>query len=271
MDQLHAEGYGVMEVFYRIYPGSADNNRPFLSGDKLALTYFCLRSFAQSCCYASEQPAITFLLDGCPESWEKMVRCVAEPWFESVRVFALNGVGNQPSFRSQLGLALESQEDTIYFAEDDYLYRREAVQEMYRFAGINAFWTPYDHPDRYGREDDRDVPSLQIRAVGDCHWRTTESTCMTFGGPKSLFLKMSGTLHAHGCTGRQMWYPIIDEGCELWSPIPALATHMEIDYLSPCVDWTDTIRWLLGTMYGRTWIDDGIGIGCLMEEIKQWR
>jgi hypothetical protein len=262
----------MMEVFYRIYPGSIDN-RPFFDGDKLALTYLCLRSFTESCCYASKQPAITFLLDGCPESWEKMVRHVAEPRFDSVRVFALNGVGNQPSFRSQLGLALESKEDTIFLAEDDYLYRREAMREMYRFAksGTNAFWTPYDHPDRYNRADNRDVPALQIRTVGDCHWRTAESACMTFGGPKSLFLKVSGTLHAHGCTGRQMWYPIIDEGYGLWSPIPAIATHMEVEYMSPGVDWTDTIRWLLYMIYGHAYSRTEDLVADLLGEVGQWR
>lgn len=256
-----------MEVFYRLYPGNEKGNaeRPFFPDDKLALAYVCLMSFVQSCASTMESPRLTFLLDGCPEPWQDMVRHLSSLWdFEDVRVLTLDAIGNAPSFRFQLDLALESQEDVIYFAEDDYLYRREAIREMYRFARqSDQFWTPYDHPDRYTRDDDRNGRATQIGVVGEWkkladgtwqhkgwHWRRVESACMTFGGQKRLLEENEKLLRDLACMGRHLWYPLLDRGYELWSPIPALATHVRNAYLSMCADWREMVQDVLGRGFG---------------------
>lgn len=287
-----------MEIFYRIYPGTELGNaeRPYFKDDKLSLAYVCLLSFVESCAAANEQPRLTILMDDCPASWEDMVRSVVELWdFDHVHLVSFDGIGNQPSFRHQLDLACGIRgrwEDIIYFAEDDYLYREEAVREMCRFAREHVdrdyFWTPYDHPDRYTRDDDRDGRATFVDVVGKwteladgtwdhkgCHWRKLESTCMTFGGPRRLFADNADLLRTHACTGRYLWYPLIDEGYSLWGPIPALATHVRDAYQSMCVDWRKVLKGVLAKRYGVWYSDSGMALNVLidamMKDLEKWR
>jgi len=190
------------------------------------------------------------------------------------RVINLDSAGNKPSFQHQLDLALESEHGTIYFAEDDYLYRPEAFLEISALAEAPVFWTHYDHPDRYIRSDNRDNNSPRVFVWDNWHWRTAESTCMTFGGPKHLFVETQDILREHGCTGRGMWYPIIDAGYELWSPIPSLATHLENGYLAMCVDWQEVLRSALNTGLGYSptmWLPFEELSNELMERLERWR
>lgn len=261
----------AMEVYYRIYPGNSEK-RPIFDGDKLALTWLCLQSFLGSCFeMAYWQPRLIFLLDGCPDSWADMVRHYVGGRGMDYEIVLLDGIGNQPSFHHQLQLAVNSVADFIYFAEDDYLYRPEAMREMHRVAlsaPAHVFWTPYDHPDRYTRDDDRNGGPAMVRVIGSWaerevgmwehdgwHWRTIESACMTFGGPKDLFVRNYDLLHTHACTGRYLWYPVIDRGCELWGALPSLATHVRDRYLSMCINWNDVAAPIL--------VD--------VEEIERWR
>lgn len=281
----------MMEVFYRLYPGTEKSNqeRPFFAGDKLALAYVCLLSFVESCAWAGRKPKLTFLFDTCPDQWIEMVREVVSLWdFDDVTFIPLQDCGNQPSFRYQLDLALSSTRDVIYFAEDDYLYVPEAIREIYRFANqSDQFWSPYDHPDRYTRTDDRGDGRTEVQIVAEwrkladdtweCegrHWRRVESVCMTFGGERELFAKNKDLLHDHACTGRYLWYPILDEGSELWSPIPALATHVRNGYMSMCVDWREVLRNALNTGLGYSpsmWLSLGELTGYLMKRLEEWR
>lgn len=272
-----------MEVFYRIYPGSGDN-RPFFDGDKLALTYACLMSFMESCVCSEQMPSgLTFIMDDCPLKWTGMIQRIVEiaEFPHCIRVVTSPDTGNKPSFQHQLGLALESKESTVYLAEDDYLYRPEAIEKMslferHRNFGDAFFWTPYDHPDRYLRNDDRNGRIARVDIFGENgrHWRTVESACMTFGGPKHLFVEIQDILRKHGCTGRQMWYPIIDAGYKLWSPIPSLATHLESDHLAMCVDWQEVLRSTLNKTFGYSptmWVPLKELLSELMVRLEKWR
>ena len=227
-----------MKVYYRIYPGKPDN-RPFADGDKLSLVQRCLRSFMASVAVADVH--ITFLMDNCPVSWWLAVHDIVHPYFHigTVRysIVELDGIGNKPSFLKQLEMALDDPcDEFVYFAEDDYLYQPEAIGRMMGIAGIGLV-TPYDHPDRYRRADNR--PDGFMRIMGDYHWRTHESTTMTFGIARTLLTEVQDIMREYACEGRKMWYPILDMGYKLWGPVPSLATHVQGDLLAPCVDWEE--------------------------------
>lgn len=231
-----------MRVFYRIYPGKPDD-RPFANGDKRTLMRVCLHSFVRSCQQVNNLDVqLNILLDGCPDEWVTIARCAALDIPHNI--IMLDGIGNKPSFLKQLEMALDGPDDEfVYFAEDDYLYRKEAVTKMLNFAqfGFEDFITLYDHPDRYSRGDDRSLPNYI--EVWDWHWRTVESTTMTFGAQRSTIRNAEGIIREYACEGRRMWYPILMERSQfywhpfLWSPIPSLATHVQNDVLAPCVDW----------------------------------
>lgn len=232
-----------MKVFYRIYPGRPDN-RPFADGDKKALVLTCFRSFLISCrrVEAFRWPLrLYILLDGCPD-WQREIRQILISYPASCiathEIVDLDGVGNKPSFLKQLDLALEGPDDElVYFAEDDYLYRPMAVAKMLSFIPYADFITLYDHPDRYTRGDDR-YRKDHIEMCDGWHWRTIESTTMTFGTERRMIKAVSDVIRKHACEGRNMWYPILDRGYRLlWGPIPSLATHVQNGVLAPCIDW----------------------------------
>lgn len=228
-----------MKVFYRIYPGKPDD-RPFANGDKLKLVQGCLQSFMTSVAIADAH--ITFLLDDCPTAWALAVHDIVRPYLHvgavTYDIVELDGIGNKPSFLKQLEMALDGPDDEfVYFAEDDYLYRPMAVAKMLGFSNVmaNSFITPYDHPDRYSRGDDRFVKS-HIEVWDDWHWRTAESTTMTFGAPRELIKDNIHRIQYRACEGRGMWYSI-PAAYRLWGPIPSLATHVQDGVLASCVDW----------------------------------
>ena len=229
-----------MKVFYRIYPDKPDN-RPFADGDKRQLVRTCLNSFLESCRGAGHAIHLSFLLDGCPDDWASMAHYAA--WGFERDIIILDGIGNKPSFLKQLDMALEGPGDEfVYFAEDDYLYRPMAVREMLAVSQYGSgLLTPYDHPDRYSRGDDRRFRDY-IEVFERWHWRTIESTTMTFGGPRWIFQVHEDIMRKYACGGRMMWYPMWDKGQLLWSPIPSLATHVHDGVLAPCVDWEEEWR-----------------------------
>jgi len=175
-------------------------------------------------------------LDGCPDNWWSIVHYTA--YDVPHEIIALDGIGNKPSFLKQLEMVLDGPDDEfVYFAEDDYLYRPKAVAKMLEFHEImGSFITLYDHPDRYFRGDDRRFRD-RIDVVAGCHWRTSESTTMTFGTQRWKLESVVHIMQEHACEGRKMWYPILDSKNSLWSPIPSLATHVQDGVLAPCVDW----------------------------------
>ena len=232
-----------MKVYYRIYPGKPDD-RPFANGNKLKLVQVCLDSFVAATVSARpDNIHITFLLDDCPSAWVLAVHDIVRPYFREDAILydivELDGIGNKPSFLKQLEMALDGRSNEfVYFAEDDYLYRPGAIVRMIEFNRVNdSFITPYDHPDRYTRGDDRPMKSY-IEIWNDWHWRTVESTTMTFGADRRVIRDVSDIMYKHACEGRKMWYPILDRGYRLlWSPMPSLATHVQDGLLAPCVDW----------------------------------
>ena len=229
-----------MKVFYRIYPGKPVD-RPFANGDKLKLVQGCLRSFLLSCVHSGVQIGhISFMLDGCPAVWKEMIHQAVPPRQDAILHYAiteLDGIGNKPSFLKQLEWALNGPDDEfVYFAEDDYLYHPMAIAKMLKLSEMmGSFVSPYDHPDRYSRGDDRFVKS-HIEVWDGWHWRTAESTTMTFGAPRHVIRKSADIMREHACEGRAMWYPILGKA-QLWSPVPSLATHAQDGVLAPCVDW----------------------------------
>lgn len=101
-------------------------------------------------------------------------------------------LGNAASFNFLLNseLPLLEDDDLIYFAEDDYLYRTNAHEILEEGLEYFDYVTLYDHPDKYGNKSlDHNllVPTgvlsehTQIIKGSKTLWRTTNSTTMTFG------------------------------------------------------------------------------------------
>jgi len=159
-------------------------------------------------------------------------------------------------------LALKDK-DVVFFIEDDYKFRKEALPLCYAFAREHPsdFVSPFDHPDRYsakyrlmendardlylqgkkfryhsrglGRNDARTRQGyinyrLELIWEAGHHWRTAISSCHTF---LSTFqaLRLSEPFLYHADVQRSdhvMWTHIWAEGkSKLWTPVPGLARH----------------------------------------------
>ncbi|MBI5806388.1 glycosyltransferase family 2 protein [candidate division TA06 bacterium] len=259
-------------VAYRIYP--LVSKTPFVhKTDKYKLSEVCLCSFKKA--LGPLKVKMFAILDNCPYEYNELFhKYFSEDDLEIVRV---NGVGNKETFKKQIELLLsQNQSETIYFAEDDYLYLPNSIVHMVDYLNNVEnvdFISVYDHLDLYTYELHKHNNYLQL--FGDHHWRTANSTCLTFitkkkilEQTKKVFLSYStGNLDAslwisltkhklnvvkclfYYFTDIEMfriiakaWYycwPYILFGKrrKLWIPIPALGTHVEKKYLAPTINW----------------------------------
>lgn len=152
--------------------------------------------------------------------------------------------------------------DTLLFVEDDYLWLPEAVTEM--VTAIETireadYITPYDHPVRY---DDNyiyglDIPhwNNKIYLAGNRHYRSQESTCMTFM-VKGKTMKEDLKIHQrysstnNKCPNdREMFRHLqqlkgnsTKKKRLLVGPMPSLATHAHLPYLAPIINWESIIK-----------------------------
>jgi len=179
------------------------------------------------------------------------------------KIMHLSKAGNAMSFWKAYVDALElSQKDWVYFVEDDYLHVSDALEKLVDC--INSisdadYITLYDHPVRYATDYrfDLDIPHRvnKIYISNKHHWRTQESTCMTFAArvavlrddraifdkyvrqasvPKDreLFRKLQGL------TGYEDGSPFR----LLIGPIPSLATHCHLPWMAPIINWEEVAQ-----------------------------
>ncbi len=240
-----------IHFIYRAAPGDSKSDKRPAYFDKLT----CLNSFINSFekLDASNKGDLIFLNDGeIHQEWlERMLQC------SDAEVINLGGVGNSLSLKEAYKIFFKKNwddGDVIYFCEDDYLHLPEAFEFL-----INAvkdipqaeYFTLYDHLDRYTRNDDADGGRSKIYVSRDCHWRTVESGCQTYG-VRIRALKKDIWIHKLGLVGkiprgREMFRAVQGLGKyffrypkrKMVSPIPALCTHMETEFLSPNIDWEE--------------------------------
>lgn len=256
----------MLEVFYRYCPETTINGaeRPLWFSKRL-----CLSSFWNSCCYYENKVKGQFKfgiyidrVDGLSEA-EKEVFAGLEK--KGAIIVRLEENSNTGSYRNVFGRALGLHDDLwVLFVEDDYLWRKVAVLEMMKTVDSLTFdyLTPYDHPVRY--DDDYyggvDIPHWERRVCcsGSWHYRSQESTCMTYMAKVSV-LKEDANLH--------YYYSPLEKKCPndrelfrrlqglggysqnvdrnkrrlLLGPIPSLATHVHIPFLSLAVDWESEV------------------------------
>ena len=264
-----------LAVAYRIYPG-VSKTPAFYSTDKFKLSEMCLLSFRRA--LGGLRVKIWAILDGCPPQYETLFRQIFQD--SELEIVPMNRIGNLASFSLQLDLLTgQTEAKYVYLAEDDYFYFPDALAKAVAFMRDNLdvdFVTPYDHPDSYYTSS-RFERHL-VKPYGDRYWRTASSTCLTFLTSRKTLIRTQSTLRTysrgnHDCSvwlaltqklslanphihfstplrvkiWMQAWFwgitrILFGRHYRLWTPLPALATHMESDYLSPLVDWQSEFK-----------------------------
>ncbi|HAR20456.1 MAG TPA: hypothetical protein DCR46_07330 [Cytophagales bacterium] len=166
----------------------------------------------------------------------------------------LSTLGNCGSWRFCIEFALQNlnEDSIIYILEDDYLHLKTAKQALIEGINIADYVSLYDHPDKY---EDGVNPLVKdgSEACRVClsktvHWKETNSTTMTFA-TRVRIIKEDKKLWWKNTEGK---YPndfkAFQELCKtsffkkkqkrkLISALPGLATHTELAWLAPLVDW----------------------------------
>jgi len=235
-----------LHFYYRSTGGDNKKGRPPYYSKET-----CLRSFLRAQARVASCSRVTFVNDG-PIPGDRL-----RIMWEHGTILPLSGIGNTPCHRETLRHALASESELVYFAEDDYLYVASAFEQM--IAAFDAlpgvdYVTLYDHTDRYRRRDDARRGRSRIFLTEATHWRTVESTCMTFGARRPV-LASDRWIHALPTrkpfpADRRIWRMTQGIGPYFWllpkrtlvGPMPGLATHMDPDQLSPFVDWESEAR-----------------------------
>jgi hypothetical protein len=249
--------YQSCTIYYRTHGGENSAPRPPWYSKEL-----CLRSLLKSIENAKQdhlQVKLITLHDGPLSSnafWRDSLRDLVGPVGEIIELPKRN---NALSCLDAIHRACGQLDDEIVlFAEDDYLWLRPAVSGICSALTTLPcdYVTGYDHPVRYQPDYPlgADWPHwyTTIHITEERHWRSQESTCMTFascartlkadipyferyhdngkGTPddRKLFRHLCGLGdYAKQETPRRI----------LMGPLPSLNTHLHLPWLAPLIDW----------------------------------
>ena len=148
-------------------------------------------------------------------------------------------------FSAEYCISYFDNDDKIYFAEDDYIYTKDAPKILEDGLDIAEYVSGYDHPDKYiNHNEGGDNPFVkyggeETRVIlsKSRHWKLTNSACMTFG-TKVKTIKMDIEIYRLQIYDFPMWRDLIEnKNRRLISCIPAVSSHGETKYLSPFIDW----------------------------------
>jgi hypothetical protein len=265
-------------VAYRIYPRVS--KVPFIHQDnKFKLAQVGVETFKAS--LGTLQAKVFFILDNCPSEYETMILEYFNK--EDVEFVRCNAEGNLATFGRQLDILLaQSFSEVVYFAEDDYVYRKNVMNNAISLLNNRSahFVTLYDHLDSYTL-DIHTMHRYRILLHENVHWRTSASTCLTFLTTKETLRKTEKMLRSY-CYGNwdsSLWFALTKfnvfdfsfafkmlikdrfyfkmfllSWIKGWSqivfgkkyilvqPIPSMATHMEKVAIAPGVDWQKIVN-----------------------------
>jgi hypothetical protein len=139
-------------------------------------------------------------------------------------------ISNMRNIFKSINLTKEVANDLVYFVEDDYLHKNEAITEMlFAYEKISSqlnkeiFLCPADYPYLYSKAD-----NTKIFIGNQRHWRTVKETLITFLTSKKMILlyfeyfKSMSTLRQHPM--EKKLHEIYEKEYCL-SPMPSLAMH----------------------------------------------
>jgi hypothetical protein len=247
-----------LTVFYRTTASEGNAPRPVWYDRRLCLLSLCYAFDMLSSLDVNKK--LVLLHDGeLRENGHKdTIKRLVEPRGEIVELSPKQG--NSKSCLLALEKAVNlSDEGIVLFSEDDYLWLPSAIVGLTEaLTQIPAdYATPYDHPVRYQPDYPygKDIQhwDSNIYLTDSRHWRTQESTCMTFTTRKGTLVEdfFVFVLHIDNRKGvpsdRELFRHLQklgkyqDESGKrriLVGPMPGLAVHVDtrgLDYKRPYV------------------------------------
>jgi hypothetical protein len=172
-------------------------------------------------------PPIRIFADRCERTTVKMISETGYPLY-------LSDSGNAGSLREAIKAALHWPDDElIYFCEDDYLHLSCAPKYLEEGIKRADYVSLYDHPDKYTRHYNGGE-HCKVFKTPSSHWRTTVSTCMTFGArvktlkeDLEIWEKYTDGDHPHD---HHIFSELTQKGRRLIVPIPGVACHTDLTF-----------------------------------------
>lgn len=134
-----------------------------------------------------------------------------------------------------------SDEDIIYFLEDDYIHKPgwDSIL-MEGFTLPASYVTLYDHKDKYGEYYSEF--RTKVLHTNSSHWMATPSTTNTFAVKyktlvQDLFIHHKYSTGVEPSADHQKFLELAQCRRILVSSIPGYSTHCQEDLLSPCINW----------------------------------
>ena len=224
-----------MKVIYRISDGGFSKIKPPYVSKRQTFLHF-IKIFAGYDIYV--------IADNVSEDTYRFL-C---KYIDSLKILR-SAVGNSQSFLLSAMFATQSfnDDEKVYFAEDDYIYTKEAPKVLEEGLDIADYVSGYDHPDKYVNAEDGGNPLIReggeitrVMITKTRHWKMTNSFCMTFGVRVKTIKEDFNTIvqfcqHIH--PEDYKLFTELRKKRKLISCLPAVCTHGETLYLAPFVDW----------------------------------
>lgn len=243
-------------LYFRTYWGKNSttgmSGRNILAKTKMELVSTCIKSLELD---GIKNIHTCACVDSSTEEYTKFLESVFDEVFHTSEGFDVNdhqgkwpvfgGMGNLMKVLNFISSRGHKGDDIVLILEDDYLFRSDGLKRWIKACvALDGFVSPFDHPDRYLRNDDLFFRKADICIADDMHFRTIESNSSVVGGRyiyfrKSAFLRKIPRFHVwffwpSRIFGKEL--PSIDRvfyrraylwlRIKLFSPIPGLATHL---------------------------------------------
>ncbi|MCD6347522.1 MAG: hypothetical protein J7L96_08905 [Bacteroidales bacterium] len=281
-------------LYFRTYWGKESGQgwlgRNILAKDKYELVEVCIKSLG-----LNKQDIYSYAcIDNSTPEYTEFLKPRFSEVFHTSEGFDVNDHHNKwPVFGGKGGLAKvlnliennnHDDDDIVLILEDDYLFVSGGFEEWIdackHFDGLVS---PFDHPDRYIRNDDMYAKRTEIFVHNNRHWRKAEATTSVIGARYKYFRKTS---FIRKIPRFHIWFfwpgrlfgkelPSIDRvfyrrahyllGIDLFTPIPGIANHLSKSVppppkclkegakvsdtqLSPGVNWEKRYREVAGKL-----------------------
>jgi hypothetical protein len=227
-----------MKVLYRISDGGHTNNKQPYVNDKKGMFLHFLNVFRNYDIYV-------FADNVNDETYQFLISN-----YDPCKIFRIS-LGNARSFMHTVDYAIQhfNLDDKIYFAEDDYIYKKIAPEIIEEGLDISDYSSGYDHPDKYMPVSQGGNPYVEqggeltrVIVSNRIHWKLTNSCCMTFATRVRTIKEDYDVFNKYCPRGNPQDFPLFCELVQnrrkkLISCIPAVSTHGENYYLSKFIDW----------------------------------
>jgi len=228
-----------MKVLYRISDGGNAKEKLTFVYDKKRMFLHFIKIFQNHDIYV--------FADNVSEETYKFLKTN----YDESKIFRIS-LGNAASFMHIVNFAIQNfnNDDKIYFAEDDYVYTKNAPEIIEEGLSIANYSSGYDHPDKYMNHNEggpnpfieNGGEQTRVIMTKNSHWKFTNSCCMTFATTVNI-VKEDYDIFQKYCLYNEPWDFCIF--CDLYkiknrtlvSSIPGVSTHGETAWLTRLVDW----------------------------------